>query len=418
MKEGPYDRAEIFYRERGAIEKKSRTPMKILFFMPDKGTSHLDGTTSDAVNVAKSFAQGNIPSIFIFNGHVNIFQHFKNAGVDVRRFDMPVSGVKQHMNPFYRRRFSRHIKKLIADENIDVLHLGQSGSYVLNYLKDVNILKACVQQAATPDFKKVGLFDGGVNFRPKALLKAWYRKYVRLNYKRCELVICLSNAAKIAAERTYNVDPDRAVVVFPGVTGRLAESEPGIVRAELGDTEGYKIIVSVGRITKAKGVEEFGEVAKKLIEKGKRYRFVFVGQERSEAYGQMIRQKYGQFVTFLPPRQAIGNCYADADLYMHTSHRESGPLTIIEAMEFGVPSVAWDIPGCNEQIVDGVTGSLVKFGDITALAVATENLLDNQLIYDRASAASLERFKRHNVSDYAPRLLQAYDVALRKKRGA
>jgi len=72
---------------------------------------------------------------------------------------------------------------------------------------------------------------------------------------------------------------------------------------------------------------------------------------------------------------------------VHASHRESGLLTIIEAMEHGTPSVAWNIPDCNEQIFDSLTGSLVEFGNIAALAQATEQLLENAKEYENASNA-------------------------------
>ena len=384
--------------------------------MPVNGGPDLDGPTADAINLAKSFAIAGVPSIVVFNGHPEIFRRFEETGVDVRRIEMPISGVKQHFNPFYRRRMSRRLSRFIRDEGIDVLHLGHGGPYVLNYLKNSNVLKVSVQQGAFRDLKPIGLFDGGVRLRPKQLMKAWYRKYVRLNFNRADLVVCLSGAALETAIHTYGVNPDRAVAVYPAVTGRLADSKRGDVRREYGIGADEQVVLSVGRITKAKGVEDYGEVAKTLASRGKNYRFLFVGRERDGAYGRLIRKKYGRYVTFLGHRSDIGSCYADADLYMHTSHRESGPLTIVEAMEFGVPAVAWDIPGCNEQIVDGLNGSLLEFGDIDALADATERLLDTKAVYDQASAASVERFKRHDISDYAPRMMRAYRDAIAKRK--
>ena len=388
---------------------------KILMFMPSIDGPNLDGTTADAVNLATSLVIAKIPTIVIYNGHHEKFKLFEHAGVDVRRIPMPISGVKQHLNPFYRRRFSRQLAKLIRDENIDILHLGQRGSYILNYVEDVDVLKSCVQQGASPDFKKIGLFDGGFRPSPTYILKSWYRKYVVLNYKRADVVICNSDATRTAAIKTFNVKPERAITVIPGITSRIDESTKGSLRQELGIDSGEKIIVSVGRITKAKGVEDFGKFAKLLVESGKNYRFLFVGDERNQSYGQAIRNKYGKYVTFLGHRHDTPNIYADADLYVHPSHREGRPTTISEAMEHGTPSIAWDIPGCNEQIVDGLTGSLVKFGDISAMAKATEQLLDNSDKYEKASDASRERFKQHDVVDYAPRLLKVLEQSLADK---
>ena len=232
---------------------------------------------------------------------------FEDAGVDVRRMTMPISGVKQHLNPLYRRKFSKYLSRFINDENIDIIHLGHRGSYIFNYVKQVDVLKSCVQQAATPEFKKIGLFDGGFRFDPVYIIKAWYRKYVRFNYKRAEVVICLSDAVRTAAIHTYSVKPERAIAVFHGLISRIYDSTKETLRKELGIGPDEKIIVPVGRITKDKGVEYFCEMAKSLKDSGRNYRFIFIGQERQKSYGDTIRYKYGKYVSFLGHRLDTAN---------------------------------------------------------------------------------------------------------------
>ena len=199
---------------------------------------------------------------------------------------------------------------------------------------------------------------------------------MRLNYKRADLVICIGDAAQEAAIKTFSIRPEKTVVVRPGIRGRLAESNPGELRRELNIGADEKVVLSVGRITKAKGVEDFGEVARIINSRGKDYRFVFVGVERNENYGKAIRQKYGEFVTFIGRRSDIANVYADTDLLVHLSHREGSPLVVIEALEFGVPCVAWGIPGTSEDVEDGITGRTVPFGDHVAAAHAIEQIFE------------------------------------------
>ena len=93
------------------------------------------------------------------------------------------------------------------------------------------------------------------------------------NYKRADLVLCLSNAAREYAIKVCRTKPEVAVVVRPGVTRRLDDAQPGDVRREFDVKPDEKIVLSVGRITKAKGVEDFGEVAKILSERGKNFKF-------------------------------------------------------------------------------------------------------------------------------------------------
>ena len=46
--------------------------LKILVFMPDNGGSGIEGTTADAINMARSFSMADVPSIFVFNGRAEI----------------------------------------------------------------------------------------------------------------------------------------------------------------------------------------------------------------------------------------------------------------------------------------------------------------------------------------------------------
>jgi len=377
--------------------------------MPDTGVSTLDGTTVDAINIARSFANSNIPAVFVFNGHPDVFEMFQQTGIDVRRIEMPISGVKQHLNPFYRRRFSRRLASLIEDMEIEVLHLGHGGPYIFNYLKSSKILKVTVQLSSTPSFEPVAFFDSGIRFHPKSVLKAWYRKYVRLNYRTADLVFSPGDAAHEATLRTFGVKPERATVMRVASQGRVAGSERGVIRQEFGVGESEKVILTVGRITKAKGVEDIGEVAKILASRGRNYRFLFAGYERDEAYGRKIREQYREFVTFIGHRSDIANAYADADLMAHLSHREGTPLAVIESLEFGIPCVAWDLPGVSADVEEGVTGRAVQFGDHTAAADAIEGILEQPKTWETFSAGARKRFTRFSIDDYAGRILAAYE---------
>jgi N-acetyl-alpha-D-glucosaminyl L-malate synthase BshA len=66
-----------------------------------------------------------------------------------------------------------------------------------------------------------------------------------------------------------------------------------------------------------------------------------------------------------------------ADLGLFTSESESFCLSILEAMCFACPSVAPRIGGIPEVIQDGVTGSLLPFGDCDSFARAIENLIQD-----------------------------------------
>jgi len=390
------------------IEFMNNTPPKILMFSEAHWGRHIDGPMTIALNIAQGFSLAKIPAIFVFNGHPEIFRKFEEAGVDVRRMDMPKHGLKNHFNFVYRRRYSKKLNELINDEGIEVLHLGQREAYVLNYVKDSPILKVCQQDAGVPDPKVMSVFDKGFSLHPKKLLKKWYRKYVLWNYKRADLVLCLSKAARKFAIDVCRTEPDAAFVVRPGVSRRLSDAVPGKIRREFGIGPDEQIVLSVGRITKAKGVEDVGKVARILSERGKNFRFLFAGEARDEAYYHFVKQEYGQFITFIGHRYDIHNAYMDANLFTHLSHREGLGMVIAEAFEFGLPCIGWDIPGTNEAFCHDVSGISVPFGDHFGVADLIQGLLENQDELDRLVQGANERFKEFSIEGYADRILNAY----------
>lgn len=383
-------------------------PPKILMYYAAHWGSHIDGPLSIALNIAKSFSLKKIPTILIFNGHPDIFRKFEQTGIDVRRLEMPKPGVAKHFNPIYRRRFAKKLIELIKQENIDVLHLGQREAYILNYVKKSRVLKVCHQDGGFPEPKLMSIFDKGFSAHPKKLVKKWYRKYVLWNYKRADLVMCLSHAAREYAIKGCRTRPEVAVVVRPGVTRRLGDAKPGEIRREFGIKSDEKIVLSVGRITKEKGVEDVGAVAKILSERGNNFKFLFAGDARDKTYYRHVRQKYGRFIIFIGHRDDIYNAYADANLLTHLSHREGLGMVIPEAFEFGLPCVGWDIPGTTEAFCDGVSGRSVPFGDHSAAADLIQRLFENKDELDLLVRGASERFEAFSIEGYADRILHAY----------
>ena len=241
-------------------------------------------------------------------------------------------------------------------------------------------------------------------------MKRWYRNYVVWNFKRADLVICPSETARQEAIITFDVRSEKTVVIRPHARSQLKTSKTGEIRKEFGIEDDERIILSVGRITKAKGVEDLGEVAKILYGRGKKYRFLFAGHERDTEYAINIKEKYNKYVMFIGPRLDIANVLADADMLVHLSHREGSPLAIIESLEFGLPCVAWDIPGVNEDVYDGLTGKVSPFGNFNHVADSIEAILENPDELHRLSICSTTKFNEHAIEDYAGKILNAYKL--------
>ncbi len=96
-------------------------------------------------------------------------------------------------------------------------------------------------------------------------------------------------------------------------------------------------------------------------------------------------------VRFLGRRDDMAEIMRSVDIFVLPSHREGMPRTIIEAMLSGLPVVATDIRGCNEEVAAGETGLLVPVGDAAALAAALTRRVGDAALRARLGAAGRDR---------------------------
>jgi glycosyltransferase involved in cell wall biosynthesis len=81
---------------------------------------------------------------------------------------------------------------------------------------------------------------------------------------------------------------------------------------------------------------------------------------------------------------AVVAAYESSDLFVmptvgNTADREGFGMVYLEAASFGVPSIASDVPGVDEAVIDGETGLLVADGDHAALVAAIRKMADPEL---------------------------------------
>lgn len=136
--------------------------------------------------------------------------------------------------------------------------------------------------------------------------------------------------------------------------------------------------------------------------------FMALGRESAVLAGSATRS-----IPFQHDRRMVAQHLQAADVYLHATRADTGPLAVLEAMACGTPVVASRIGGIPEQI-DDATGVLVTPGDGGEMADAVERLLNDDdartSMGARAAAAVAERFS-------LDRQIDAYLATYREVRG-
>jgi glycosyltransferase involved in cell wall biosynthesis len=98
----------------------------------------------------------------------------------------------------------------------------------------------------------------------------------------------------------------------------------------------------------------------------------------------------------------------DADLLVNSSAHEGLPVTLIEGAMSGLPTVATDVGGNSEVVVDGVNGYVVPPGQPEQLAGAVMHILADPAVHRAFSRAAIEQGGRFTLDACADAHLDLY----------
>ena len=103
-------------------------------------------------------------------------------------------------------------------------------------------------------------------------------------------MIVPSNAAKKTAIERFNVD-EKKITVNPYGVEKVNKNMFKNIKKDLNFNSNDKIVLCVGRETKAKGVEDFCKVAD-YFSREKNIKFLFLGGYRDKKYHDYLEEKY------------------------------------------------------------------------------------------------------------------------------
>jgi len=178
----------------------------------------------------------------------------------------------------------------------------------------------------------------------------------------------------------------------PEVMAKVCE-----LRAQLSITSETPVIGFVGRLVRDKGIEDLLNAFECVLQTLPDARLVLVGDFEPESpLPVKVVQRLKSH-----PRIVLAGFVHTTEVYYHLfdvmvlpSYREGFPIVILEANAAGIPVVGYAATGTVDAIVDGVTGTLVPVGDITALAAAIKAYLKDPDLRRRHGQAARERVLR------------------------
>ena len=223
----------------------------------------------------------------------------------------------------------------------------------------------------------------------------------------------------------YEADPARIAIVPPGVDH--AFFGPGYrpqARRALGLPGDGTLLLTVGRIQPLKGMDVAVRALAALRALGPRapgapYRLVVVGgpsgPHGGEEHDRLVRLaahlSVADRLTLVPPQphELLSSYYRAADVCLVPSRSESFGLVALEAAACGTPVVASAVGGLTTLVDDGRTGFLVEPADHEGFARCVLRIVEEPLLAERQSTASVLRARRYTWRDAAAAMRAIHD---------
>ncbi|HKN96640.1 MAG TPA: D-inositol-3-phosphate glycosyltransferase [Pseudonocardiaceae bacterium] len=233
----------------------------------------------------------------------------------------------------------------------------------------------------------------------------------------------------------YGADPDRVLVVPPGVDlERFTPATAGqrlAARAALGVPPDAVVLAFVGRIQPLKAPDVLLRAAAEMVARdpslARRLVVLVVGGASGSGLARPVglaelaaQLGIGGLVRFLPPVPAdeLAGVYRAADVVAVPSHNESFGLVALEAQACGTPVVAAAVGGLPVAVADGVSGRLVTGHDPARWAAAMADVALRRGLWERLSGGAVRHAARFSWERTTDRLLAGYVQAAAAFRAA
>lgn len=237
-----------------------------------------------------------------------------------------------------------------------------------------------------------------------------------LTIRFCKTIICVSKAVRDYHVR-WGIPPYKIRVIYPSKPYVPAVLSKDNMRKELNIFSDDFIITTVGRLCSLKNQIGLIRAACAVLNIHSNIKFVIVGDGplRNELLKQVSNSNYKEKILLLGLRNNVSDILHMSDIFVLPSFYEGFPMTIIEAMQCGLPVIASNVGGIPE-IVDDETGILINPVNVDEITNAILWLYENPGIRTHMKKAAIKRVNEmFNFDNHVHKILSLYKEIMIQK---
>lgn len=173
---------------------------------------------------------------------------------------------------------------------------------------------------------------------------------------------------------------------------------------------GYFIVAQVSRIIDYKGVYDFVEIAKKTDNEKIKFVLLGDGPELNNIKELIKKEKLEDKIYPLGSKENIIEHMKYIDVLLLCSYIEGLPLAPLEAFSQGIPAIATNIDGTNEEIINGHNGFLVDVKATDEFKKYIMKIYNDYDLHYKLKVNSLNIFKKNfNRDTYISKHKKIYE---------
>lgn len=189
---------------------------------------------------------------------------------------------------------------------------------------------------------------------------------------------------------------NKMVLIYNGVdTSRPIDKSRKLIEKK--DNE--ILIGNAGRLTEQKGQKYLISLAKLLKADGMNFKILIAGEGELRASLQQTIDNEGlkNHVKLLGHVTDMPAFFNSLDVFVFTSLYEGSANTLIETLQYGVPTIAWDVSSNPEIIIDNETGHLISDFNVPEMKKKIQDISysQNSTIVENGLKLVNEKFDTH-----------------------
>lgn len=313
---------------------------------------------------------GHKVAVFI-GGDGPVIEHFEGFGLNV----VTIPSMQRNIAPLQDVKAYSELKKEISLFDPDLVTTHSSKAGFLGRLIARRLKKPVM-------FTAHGwAFTDGKSSVKRTIYKMLERSVVPIT----DQIIAVSDYDRKLAMKHLNLGEDQIQTIYNGM--------PDIDESMMAHQENQDPvnIVMVARFDPPKDQQELLRAVPDI--ENIHVHFVGDGPFREEAENLAEELGVRDQVTFWGELDSADKVYAQAQIFVLISNWEGFPLSTLEAMRAGLPTIVSDVGGAPEAVEEGETGYAIKKGDVQALRLAIKELADDVEKRKKMGHAARKRYE-------------------------